>query len=945
MSNEAGIDHSFLRLNETTFMRPLSLKIRMSFSVMALVLIIMACVGWLSLHYFERSFRQLIADQQSTLVKQIAEKIDHRLTASSGLISATADHFPLDFLQDADLAQGYLDTQLGLGTTSLFDNGIFLFMADGHMLAEYPFKPGRRGRDYSFRKYLQDTLRTGRPQISDPYISSQPHHHPAVNFTAPLRDAKGEIRAVIAGSVDLTQKNFLGGLSSVKIGQTGYLYLFNTARLMIMHPDPQRIMKNDVPPGANLSFDRAIKGFEGSEETVNSRGLHTLVTFKRLNDGHWILAANYPSQEAFQPIAKALRFFVYGIALILLLSIAVTWFVTRVLLTPLTRLTDHVAGFTQGCVDQGGTHDWQSDEIDTLTLTFNGLMTEVAEQRLTASNRLAFLQGIIDTIPHPTYYKDLDGRFLGCNLAMQTLCGKPLDKIVGTTIHDHLMPETAERLSEGESSLIQDGQIMKREIDMILNNGENVYALAYKALLKDGSGNPQGVVCSLVDINELKAIENALAGEREFTLNLLQNAATPCFVLDTNHRVLIWTQAIEELTGLEAVEVMGTTLHWKAFYPAERPCLADIVLESDYATAVELYPLLADSPLVKNGIQSEGWLKLYSGKSRYLTFDAAPIYDRSNKLVAVVQTLHDLTNLKYAEEALRETQESYQALVDRSPDAILVHRQGEVLYGNRAAIRLFRATEKATLVGMTLGELIHPDYQKSAFRRIAEVEEKQNEKLYIEEMIVCRDGQVLNVEVGLSPTYYAGQGAVQSVLRDITLRKAEQEKIWQQANFDPLTGLPNRSLFMDRLEQALSRCDREGHLAGLLFIDLDHFKEINDNMGHDNGDELLRQVAKRMIDCLRQTDTVARLGGDEFTIILPILTDAKEVILTADRLLKALADPFALPGGIGQISCSIGGAIYPRDSKNSADLMCVADAAMYKVKQSGRNGYHFTILD
>jgi two-component system NtrC family sensor kinase len=917
----------------------------MSISVMDLVLVIMASVGGLALHFFELSFRRLIADQQSTLVKRIAEQIDSQLKEASKLIASTASSFPLDLLNNADRAQAYLDTQLGLGTTSLFDNGIFLFTAEGLMLAEHPFKPGRRGHDYSFRKYFQDTVLSGQPQISDPYVSSQSHKHPAVNFTAPIRNGKGQILAVIAGSVDLTQKNFLGGLSEVHTGQTGYLYLFNLDRLLIMHADPLRIMKSDVPVGANIWFDRAIEGFEGTEETVNSRGLHTLVTFKRLNDDRWILAANYPTKEAFLPIEKVRHFFFVGIAMILLFSIAITWAVTSALLAPLIRLTNHVAGYSHRKGEKSVKGRSRYDEIGTLALTFDGLMAEVAEQRGAADNRLAFLQGIMDTIPHPTFYKDLEGRMLGGNTAMQTLCGKPLDKIVGTTIDDHLSAEAAQRLVKDDSLLIRgDMKLIKREINITLNNGEMLCALAYKALLKDSHGNPQGVVSSLVDINELKAVEMALAGEREFTLNLLQNSATPCVVLTANHEVLIWTRALEELTGLMAADVVGTNQHWRAFYPAERPCLADAVLDEDFAAVTELYPLWAKSPLVKNGIQAEGWRSLYNGESKYLTFAAAPIRDRNGKLVAVIETLHDLTNLKQTEVALRETQKSYHALVDSSPDAILVHRHGTILYGNRAATKFFCGKENDALTGRALSELIHPDCRENAFMKIAEVENKQIEQLYDEEKIICFDGQILNVEVGWSATHYAGEAAVQSVLRDITVRKAEQERIWQQANFDTLTGLPNRSLFMDRLEQALGRCDREGYLAALLFIDLDHFKEINDTLGHDNGDELLRQAAKRMNDCLRQTDTVCRLGGDEFTIILPILTDSKDVLPTTERLLKSLAKPFALPGGIGRISCSIGGAIYPRDGKNSADLMRIADVSMYHVKQNGRNGYYFPKL-
>ncbi len=922
-------------------MRAISLKFRLSLTVMILVFAIFAGSGSMALLYFEKSYRQLLVEEQAALVSQIAESIDDQLKDARNLIAATAAKFPPDLMQNADLAQEYLDNRLGLGTTSLFDNGIFLFTVKGFLLAEYPSKPNRRDRDYSYRQYFQRTLESGQPQISEPYASSQSHQHPAVNFTAPIRDKEGQIAGVIAGSVDLTKKNFLGGLRDVRIGRTGYLYLYNIDRLIIAHRDQQRIMQKDVPIGANIWFDRAIEGFEGTAETVNSRGLKSLTTFKKLNYGRWILAANYPTEEAFQPIEDVRRLFLIGLAVILLLSLAIIYGVTRTLLAPLARLNDHVAGFSRGNNGQNGLKGQRRDEIGTLAATFDALMTEVDGQHRAANDRLAFLQGIIDTIPHPTFYNDLEGRFLGCNLAMQTLCRKPLSEIIGTTVYDHLSAETAQRLVDGDAILIQgDITFLKHDIDVTLTNGDSLCAFIHKALLRDGQGNDQGVVSSLVDIGELKAVEAALAGEREFALNLLQNSAVPCFVIDKDHKVLFWTRALELLTGIAAADVLGTNQHWRAFYPAERPCLADIVLDSDFDAAIDLYPQLANSPLIQDGMQAEGWLKMANGKSLYMIFDAAPVRDLDGNVVAVIETLHDLSNLKWAEKALRETQESYHALVDNSPDAILVHRQGVVLFGNRAANNLFHADQTLELKGKTLSELLHPDCHETAFQRLSEVEESRSEQRYVEEKIICFDGQVLDVEVGSSPTYYAGGGAVQTVLRDITNRKAEQDRIWHQANFDALTGLPNRSLFMDRLEQAISRSDRESCQAGLMFIDLDHFKAVNDTLGHDAGDELLRQVAVRMQGCLRKTDTAARLGGDEFTIILPALPSPQGMITVAERLLKALAEPFELPGGIGRISGSIGCAIYPRDGGNIADLMNVADASMYQAKQAGRNGYY-----
>jgi diguanylate cyclase (GGDEF)-like protein len=182
---------------------------------------------------------------------------------------------------------------------------------------------------------------------------------------------------------------------------------------------------------------------------------------------------------------------------------------------------------------------------------------------------------------------------------------------------------------------------------------------------------------------------------------------------------------------------------------------------------------------------------------------------------------------------------------------------------------------------------------------------------------------------------------VQTILRDITERKELQERVWRQANFDPLTGIPNRLLFLDRLQQALDRARREKYHVALFFLDLDRFKEVNDTLGHEAGDELLRETARRLSRILRKTDTVARMGGDEFTVIMPRIVEPPTVSAVASRILDALAEPFTLPGGEGRISGSIGIAFFPEDGEEIATLLQHADAAMYRAKESGRNTYTF----
>jgi diguanylate cyclase (GGDEF)-like protein len=192
--------------------------------------------------------------------------------------------------------------------------------------------------------------------------------------------------------------------------------------------------------------------------------------------------------------------------------------------------------------------------------------------------------------------------------------------------------------------------------------------------------------------------------------------------------------------------------------------------------------------------------------------------------------------------------------------------------------------------------------------------------------IILRDG------------YYAGMGTGHDLMRGITARK--QETLYRLAHHDVLTGLPNRLLFFDRLQQALSQAGRHDTLLGVMLLDLDRFKAINDSFGHTAGDALLQAVGRRIGECIRDGDTVARLGGDEFTILLQDIRQAQHAALVAQKIIEALQLPFLLNGYEVVVNTSIGIALYPH-CRDAETLLIHADTAMYKAKEEGGNGYRF----
>jgi diguanylate cyclase (GGDEF)-like protein len=180
-----------------------------------------------------------------------------------------------------------------------------------------------------------------------------------------------------------------------------------------------------------------------------------------------------------------------------------------------------------------------------------------------------------------------------------------------------------------------------------------------------------------------------------------------------------------------------------------------------------------------------------------------------------------------------------------------------------------------------------------------------------------------------------------AVQEDITIRKQYEEQLVQQANYDKLTGLPNRLLGADRLTKALQRSKRNGTNAALLFIDLDGFKKINDSLGHGTGDRLLQETAQRLSQCVRATDTVARWGGDEFLVILPDMATPESAELVAEKVLEVCSGSYQLDGYDLSVTASIGISVFPLDGNDGTELMRNADAAMYAAKESGRNALRF----
>ncbi|KAB0672123.1 diguanylate cyclase [Oryzomonas sagensis] len=317
-----------------------SITVRMTVAVCTFVILFSSLMAVASLYYFKQELKETISNQQMTLLTVVAQGIDQKLTsAQKTVVEASRDVTP-GMVADPDAAQRFLDSLHSV--KSLFDNGIYLFSKDGRIIAESPFLPGRRGKDISFRQFYRQTIATGKPTISTPFISTHSPGTPALNITAPVRDKNGALIAILGGSINLLQDNFLGDLSHTRIAQNGYLFLVSGDRTVIMHPDRSRIISTKIAPGANKLLDKALDGFEGVAENTTSRGVHVLSSFKRLQATDWVVGGEYPLNEAYQSIYRLERYFAVAVVLSAVLIILIIRLIMGSYTNALVRFAEHV---------------------------------------------------------------------------------------------------------------------------------------------------------------------------------------------------------------------------------------------------------------------------------------------------------------------------------------------------------------------------------------------------------------------------------------------------------------------------------------------------------------------------------------------------------------------------------------------------------------------------
>ncbi len=435
-----------------------------------------------------------------------------------------------------------------------------------------------------------------------------------------------------------------------------------------------------------------------------------------------------------------------------------------------------------------------------------------------------------------------------------------------------------------------------------------------------------GVVTLHHDITELKYQAEALQAREAQLRSLVDNIPGVVYrrVRHPDGRITYpyHSPQIELRHGFDAAAVANDArVLQDAVHPDDRAAwLAAIA-----ASAERLSPFAGDYRIAVPG-----------GEFRWFRTLATPTRQADGSVVWDGVSI-DVSELKATELALRESEERYRRLIDAGPIALLTLHAGHVTFANAKALELLGGE----LAGRQFLTLVHPEDFPLALGLTDPALADERGGRPCELRVARPDGGRVDVEVVAVPISEHGAPATQLVLLDITERKRAEQQVRHLAHHDPLTGLPNRALLLDRLRQALRQARRERGRIAVVMLDLDHFKAINDSLGHPGGDRFLCAVAARLCATIRESDTLARFGGDEFTLVQTRLQDPHGAAVLAHKIVATLTEPFAIDGREIRVTTSAGVAIYPEDGNAPEPLIERADIALYRAKAQGRNRVTF----
>jgi diguanylate cyclase (GGDEF)-like protein/PAS domain S-box-containing protein len=571
----------------------------------------------------------------------------------------------------------------------------------------------------------------------------------------------------------------------------------------------------------------------------------------------------------------------------------------------------------------------QKEQQDALVKARDDCERLIEQRTLELHQRDDMLRSAFEQAAVAISYTPLEGFLREVNQKFCTLVGYSREELAALTFADiTYSDDRAPAIDNVGRLLAGEADSFSMEKRLVRKDGGVVWINLTCSVVRDTqTDQPKQLISFAEDISWRKQAEKALA-EKAALLDISTDAI---FTTDLDGHILYWNRGAERMYGFTPEEAQGRLTYelLSTVFPEPRAQIRGTVIAKGYWEGQSVHARKDGSRIT---VLSRWTLERDDGGNPW----------------RILLTNTDITERQQSQTELRRSEEQFRLLVEGTADyaIFLLDKDGHIVTWNAGAERIL-GYQKDEIIGSHFSRLYLPEdvEQGEPDRRLSEAVKR--ERIEEDRWRLRKDGKRFWA-TGVLSALYDEQGKPRGfvkIMRDNTRQRLADERIYYLANHDPLTGLANRTLFSVRLHEALAHAKRENNLVAVHMLDLDRFKLINDTLGHDVGDLLLKQVAQRILEHVRETDTVARLGGDEFVVIQRHLEKPEDTEVLAHKLVDQLLQPFGINGQDVRSGTSIGISIYPVDAAEPGELLKSADLALYRAKQRGRNGFARYSLD
>ncbi len=914
-----------------------SLKTRVTLITLMTFFISIWAVAFYASRLLRDDMQGVLGDQQFSTVSGIAGEIDDRLRERTLALETIATEVSPKIKGNPKALQALLEQRPLL--LLLFNGGVFVTNKDGTAVADVPISNGRIGTNYLDRESVSIPLNEGRTVVGRPAMGKK-LGAPIFSIAAPIFDSRNRVSAVIVGTINLGKPSFLDQIAESRYGQSGgYLLISPQHKLIVTAYDKTRVMQPVPAPGLNAMHDRYMAGYEGFGTAVNSRGVTELSAARRIPSSGWFIVATLPVNEAFAPIDSMLQRLFISACIVTVLAGAITWWLLSGMLrrqfAPMLAASRAIAIKSKDDLPIQTLPVSRNDEIGEFIGGFNTLLKNYAhrEELLKASE--SFKDAVLNSMGAEIAVLDRRGVIRAVNERW----------LQNPSAEDEEVRRPTSRPGIGENYLAvfegdfdgdpMGGRAVLEGIQSVLDGHLPGFKYEYADGLPQqlrwysmtampmGHESRVGAVITHTDISSSKRAECALQRSHLMMERTEGMAHLASFEWDVDTNTVTWSPEMFHIFGRDAKRGIPNLEGQADLYTPE--------------STQQLFEAVGRAVAHGTPYELELMTLLPDGEQRPCFIKGFPERDGGGRVVRIAGLVQDITDRKREEEKIRLAA----SVFSHAREGIIITNADAIIMEVNEAFTRITGYSREEVVGQHPRLLKSGQHDRAFYESMWDVllteghwsgeiwNRRKNGDLFAELIAISavRDGS------GKTLQYVA-------LFSDITALKQQQSQLEHIAHFDALTGLPNRVLLADRLQQAMAQAQRRGQQLAVAYLDLDGFKAINDLHGHGAGDQILITLAKRMKLALREGDTLARLGGDEFVAVLIDLEDTAASVPMLIRLLTAAAQPLQWDGLSLKVSASVGVTFYPQTHEIDADqLLRQADQAMYQAKVAGKNRY------